>query len=475
MTPCYIKNILPAMVILKFGGSSVSSTKRILTICNIVRQQALNQPIVVVSALSGITDLLISLTNVQKSEQSKIFRQILLTHKKLVNELFETPLLRTKVMVYVQAKLEELKLYLTSKADNPGFSDKVVSFGETLASHIISEALEQSGINSTQVVATKLIVTNRNFGSADFIPKLTEQKVKKTLLPHLKSRIVPVVTGFVGATKRGEVTTLGRGGSDYSASILGYSLKADEIQIWTDVDGVFTADPRVVESARIISNISYREASEMATFGAKVLHPRTLRPAIEKGIPVRVLNTFKPDQPGTLISKEAIRESGLKSIAFKRKTTLINIYSTDMLFSKGYLARIFDIFAEEGISIDLVSVSEVSVSVTLDDHPRINNLITRLREFAEVFHTSSVGMISLIGEDLIQTTHVLTDVSILLHQYKIPIKMLAFGASNINISFVIDSTEVERAVKLIHDQVLIGNKVVNPQRLTSEISGGIKL
>ncbi len=463
------------MVILKFGGTSVASSKRILTLCEVVQKELPRKPVLVVSALSGVTDLLLALLNASKSNSGKIIKKLREIHVALIHELFINSQLHNEVLKYVDDKLVELNTLLRKKNKEASFSDQVISFGEILSSFLIAQALNEFGLKATQIIATDLIVTNDNFGSADFEPKVTEVQVKKFLSPLIKQGVIPVVTGFIGATKNGEVTTLGRGGSDYSASILGYTLRAREVQIWTDVDGVYTADPRVVKSAKVIDQISYKEASEMATFGAKVLHPRTIRPAIERNIPVRVLNTFKVDSPGTLITQNNGRSQGLKSIAFKRKATLINIYSTDMLFSKGYLAKIFNIFSEENISIDLVSVSEVSVSVTLDDHPRINNVVTKLKSFASVSHTNSVGMVSLIGEDLIQSTHVLTDVSILLHQYKIPIKMLSFGASNINISFVVDSDNIDKAVKLIHNQILLGNTEsrIKKTHISGKIARGI--
>src|SRR5436190_1053943 len=204
---------------------------------------------------------------------------------------------------------------------------------------------------------------------------MTKKNVKKNLLPLLKNGIVPVVTGFIGATKNGHTTTLGRGGSDYTASIIGYALQAEEIQIWTDVDGMYSADPRVVKDARFLSKISYREASEMATFGAKILHPRTIHPAISANIPVKILNTLHPEHPGTLVQKTKQTDADIAVVTCKKQTPLITLYATDMLFRKGFLSRIFDVFTKHHISVDLVSVSEVSVSVTLDNTNNLSEAI----------------------------------------------------------------------------------------------------
>jgi len=265
---------------------------------------------------------------------------------------------------------------------------------------------------------------------------------------------VPVVTGFIGKTKDGRTATLGRGGSDYSASIIGYALKSKEIQIWTDVDGIYTSDPRVVKNAKLLPQVSYREASEMAAFGAKVLHPRTIRPAIEKNIPVRILNTFHPEARGTLVSPRPIKK-GLKVIAFKRKVTLITIYSAAMLFSRGFLARVFEIFAEQNISVDLVSVSEVSVSVTLDNNENLGRALSELEKISRItVHRDGFGVISLIGEEVVSARNLLNDVSALFNN-KIPIRMISMGASDINISLVLPAEKVVRAVQLIHNKILL--------------------
>ena len=275
------------------------------------------------------------------------------------------------------------------------------------------------------------------------------------LNPLIRKGIVPVVTGFLGCAPDGRTTTLGRGGSDYSASILGRSLGAKEIQIWTDVDGIFTADPRVVKNARIISDISYREASEMAAFGARVLHPRTIRPAVERNIPVRVLNTFNLKAPGTLVSPRSTG-TGLKAIAFKKDVVLVNVYSDSMLFSRGFLARMFEIFARHQISIDLVSVSEVSVSVTLDNsNGHLETAVKELGTFSKVgVHKDSFGMISLIGEGIASAQDIMRDVSARFSKHRIPLRMISMGASDINISLVIPATDVVRAANMVHDTFL---------------------
>lgn len=461
-------------VVIKFGGTSVSTAERIQTIAEITGQFE-NPVVIVVSALSGITDRLLTLLKLPKNQINANLKEIRRVHLDLIKSLL-TEVNQSTAIRYLDEKISGLLTLLKSRNNSPEFSDQIVSFGESLSSYLVSMALNERNIKARQILSTDCIITNNIFGSADFIPGPTEKKVRNLILPLLRNGIVPVVTGFLGSTTDNRTTTLGRGGSDYTASILGYCLNSPEIQIWTDVDGVFTADPKVVENARLISQISYIEASEMATFGAKVLHPRTIRPAILRNIPVRVLNTFNPKSKGTLITNGLIRRKGIKAVTSKPKTSLINIYSADMLFSKGYLARIFNIFAREEISVDLVSVSEVSVSITLDENPKVARAISELKKFADVTQSSEVGTISLIGEDVIESSHVLTEISQLFHRNKISVRMISFGASNVNISFVIDEENVKKAVRLLHAQILSGQPPrIRQNKIDGFLAGGIKI
>ncbi|TSC63419.1 MAG: aspartate kinase, partial [Microgenomates group bacterium Gr01-1014_93] len=318
----------------------------------------------------------------------------------------------------------------------------------------ITNILNNSNINSKQIIATSLILTNDHFGSADFLPGQSQQKAKRILTPIVKKGIVPVVTGFIGSTIDGKTTTLGRGGSDYTAAILGFCLSAEEIQIWTDVDGIFTSDPKFIKQAKVLSDVSYREASELAAFGAKVLHPRTIRPAVSSGIPVRVLNTFNPSAKGTVIRNRNKEKSHIVAIASKRKITLVTIYSTDMLLNKGFLARVFSIFSKYNISIDLVSVSEVSISASLDNDENLDKAIKELEQFATITTTRSLGMISLIGEKIVNVKNILKQIFSILDNSNIEVKMISLGATDINISLVLPSLEIDKSVNLLHNALI---------------------
>lgn len=443
------------MIVAKFGGTSVSSKERVLTLCNIVANHIDRQPVVVVSALSGVTDLLLSLPVLPKSKLGKKIREIRSKHKDLIEDLWTGKKTRQEILQFIDDKLDEVAVYAVNETYSRESLDKIVSFGEIMSSYIISRALESNGVKSAAVLSTDLIITNNNFGSAEFLPIPTKVNLKKILVPMIKNNIVPVVTGFVGKTKKGQVTTLGRGGSDYSASIIGFCLGAAEIQIWTDVDGIFTADPRLIGNAKPLPCVSFKEASELAAFGARILHPRTIRPAIRAGIPVKVLNTFNPENSGTLIREKCNLPGRVKAVSFKRKIFLVNIYATEMLLQKGFLARVFKVFASHNISVDLVSVSEVSVSISLDNKENLESAAEELSRFAKVSITSDLGMVSLVGEEITSDTKTIRAVFDILDKEKILARMISLSAANINISMVIESEKVEQAVRILHDQLLL--------------------
>ncbi len=444
------------MIIAKFGGTSVSSRDRILNITSIVAGELNRQPVVVVSALSGVTDHLLSLMSLPKTRLRKKLQEIEQIHEDLIDKLWSDVNFRKSAYQYIDNQLEKVSKLLLGKKDTKEFLDKLVSFGEIMSSYIVSLALKNAGIKAEQVVATKLIVTDNNFGSADFLPIPSKVNIKRILTPLIKKGVVPVVTGFIGATKNNQITTLGRGGSDYTASIIGYCLKASEIQIWTDVDGVFSADPRFVKKAKQLPEISFKEASELAAFGARVLHPRTIRPAIKMSIPVRVLNTLNIKNKGTLIKEKVNNFSGIRAISCKRKIILINIYSSEMLLQKGFLANVFQIFAESNISVDLVSVSEVSISVSLDnDGLGLKKVVKQLSKLASVSIVENLGLVSLVGEGVTSSAHTIKKIFDLLDKEKILVKMVSLGATNINISLVIETEKVERAVEILHDRLLL--------------------
>ena len=434
-------------VIMKFGGTSVSKKENLITICEIVKREKKRHPILVVSALSGITDLLVQIT--KENNSSEIIDKIRSIHTAFIESIWKDETKRQELVSFIDTILEKLRKVLRGER-TIALRDTVLSYGEILSSHIISEAISSFAAPSRAVIATEIIITDTNFGNAEFLSDETIAHAQKVLLPLLKEGVVPVVTGFIGSTLEGKTTTLGRGGSDYTASILGYCLHAKEVQIWTDVNGIYTADPRIVKTVYLIPKISYREASELASFGAKVLHPRTIKPVIAAGIPLRVLNTFNPKSMGTLVTDQTQTNSPITAISHKMKVTLVNIYSLEMLHQKGFLAKVYNIFADNNISIDLVSSSEVSESIVLDNDDQLPNAVTEISKFAKVTVKKDVGMVSLIGDGIVAKTQTIKEIFEVLHKENILVSMVSLGAIDINVSLVVKSEEVEKAVRALH-------------------------
>lgn len=444
------------MIIQKFGGTSVASKEQILTIIKIVRNELENKPVLVVSAISGITDKLLSLASVAKNEQEVIMSSIEETYQTLVNNLFSDTSVNGTVMEYINTKLDKIRLLISRKNLTPADLDELVSFGEIISSFMISQVLISQGINSQQVIATKLIMTDNNFQNAEFLPQETQKQVREVLMPIIDKGVVPVVTGFIGATENGQTTTLGRGGSDYSASILGSCLNASEIQIWTDVDGIMTADPRVVKKARPVKLVSYDEASELAILGAKVLHPKTILPAISGNIPVRILNTHNPSYPGTTILKTIDQPNHITSIACKRGKKLINISSPQMFLLHGFLHKLFKVFDDLGISVDFISTSEVSICLTIDGHYDTKVLVERLKDLASVEVRTHRATVSVVGRPLTRGSMIIPGkVYTLFENRKIEVEMICAGVLKVNETIVVKEEDADEVIKILHEKLIV--------------------
>lgn len=447
------------MFVMKFGGTSVTKTESVAAIKELVQRGLAKQPILVVSALSGITDLLVKLSSsVLENEQENLFGLIFAKHDDWIQRIFvDDEVSKEAAFSVVNGYLSELRqlLHGHSFINQLQLHDSIASFGERMSSALISLYLQVGGINAQQVLSTSCIITNNHFGGADFIDAATKKASRKTLLPLVDAGVVPVVTGFFGATSSGETTILGRGGSDYSAAIIGYAVNSEEIQIWTDVDGVYSADPRVIKDAKLLKQLSYQEAAELAMFGAKVLHPRTIQPAIRIGIPVRVLNTFNLDNTGTIIAHGADNSDGaVKSVTWKKSAPLLNIYSANMFLSKGFLQKIFTILAKNNISANLLSASEVSVSITLDNIGLLDDALIALNKFAKTDYLDGFGTISLVGDQIMNTPSLMQNLFDLLQDAGVVVQMLSYSASNVNISVLVPSSKIMDVVPLIHERFI---------------------
>jgi len=330
--------------------------------------------------------------------------------------------------------------------------DAVSGMGERLSCEIVAAALTAAGIPSRAVDAREILLTDDSFGRG--IPQMEEtgERVREKVLPFTQKGEVVVMGGFIGATRQGVSTTLGRGGSDWSAAIVGALLPAEEIQIWTDVDGIMTVDPRVVPGARVLAEVSFEEAAELAYFGAKVLHPATIKPAVERGIPVFVLNTMNPSAPGTRIAarKGETSVGEPRALAFKKGITVVLVSQPRMLMAHGFTAKVFEVFARHKTSVDLIATSEVSISLTVDDVATLPAVQADLQELGEVRVFSNMAIVSVIGRGFNRQAGIAGRIFDAVRD--VNITMISFGASDVNVSFVVEQADAERAVKSLHKQ-----------------------
>ena len=436
------------MIVMKFGGTSVGNAERIVNVANIIKSNIEKNPIVVVSAVTKITDTLIRLANeCAQGKGDEVLENIRKTHYEIIEKLkIDKNLLKND--------FEELEKLVNKTKDKKTIDIEILdhfqSFGEKMSSKIVAVQLNKSGINAQPFNSWELgFLTDSEFGQAEPI-EATYSNLKNKIK---KLETVPVITGFIAKTEDGKITTLGRGGSDYTAAVVGAAINADEIQIWTDVDGIMSCDPKIVENAKTLENVSFAEASELAYFGARVLHPKTILPAMKKNIPVKVLNSFNPKNNGTtILSKIKKTNNAVKSIACKKNITLINLDSTRMLGAYGFLAKLFDIFSRNKKSIDVVSTSEVSVSLTVDNVENIQNIINELKEIADVQVLNNKSIICVVGEEMRNTPGIAGKTFTALGKNKINVEMISQGASEINITFIVDGNDAEKAVNALHNE-----------------------
>lgn len=455
------------MIVMKFGGTSVDGVERIRGLKHII-DKFNEEKIIVASAMSGITDSLLRagrLSQLGDKGYLKEYLSIKDKHESVMKELFNENLPN------VERLLEELLNILKSIEVlgelTPRALDAIVSFGERMVVRIISEYLSKNGINSAFVDANTFLITTDDFGNA--LPIYSEIEKRTLFLKDLLSKnITPVVTGFIGSTLDGRITTLGRGGSDFTATILGKVLNAREVWIWTDVDGVMTADPRVVKDAKPITYISYIEASELSYYGAKVLHPKTLLPVMEKNIPVRIKNTFNPDFPGTVIVKKIRKDKNVvKSITYINNLTLVSVNGRGMLGVPGISARVFESARKSKTNILMISQASSEQNICLVvKSDEANSFVDRLRkefereiergEIEDILIDKGVSIISVVGAGMKGTPGIAGKVFSILGGHGINIIAIAQGSSEYNISFVVRETEVKDAVNMLHTELGLG-------------------
>jgi bifunctional aspartokinase / homoserine dehydrogenase 1 len=463
------------MVVVKFGGTSVGAVPQIDRAARIIQSMRDSKPVVILSAMGGVTDLLLQAGEAAVSGQvqardDKLW-EIRSRHDQAINELFKDRSVAVALQDIERTLWEEIQKVFTGvsllREMSTRSRDLISSFGERLIVPIFSRYLMQLGLEAEPVDARELIITSEEseFMLVDFDE--TRKRCQK-LSKMSKSNVIPVVTGFICSTPAGVTTTLGRGGSDYSASIIGAGIKAEEIQIWTDVNGVMTADPRIVPEARVLDRVSYKEAAEMSYFGAKVLHPKTIMPAVDENIPIRIKNTFAPDMPGTLISAETpAHQYGVKTVASITSLMLVSVEGRGMIGVPGVAGRVFTTTARNRISVLMFSQgsSEQHISIVVSKQDGENTVKALRREFESeierrridrVAAISDIAIIALVGEGIKGVPGVAARAFGVLGSANINIQMIAQGSSELNLSIVVRQKDAPRAVQLIHEAFELG-------------------
>ncbi len=447
------------IVVMKFGGTSVQDAAAITRTTAIVEGRIAKglRPMVVVSAMAKVTDNLLAAADAagtgQRAGALAISARLRTRHAETAGALLGSAQGGT-IINDLHAEFDLLDDLLRGIAAvgelTPRTTDLVVSFGERLSSRIVTAALARRGVASAHLDARTCIVTNADFGKAIPLEADIERRLIANALPLLEAAKVPVMGGFIGATVDGITTTLGRGGSDFSAALAGGGLRAGAIEIWTDVDGIMTTDPRVVPEALRVKTISFEEAAELAYFGAKVLHPATILPAVQQNIPVLVLNSHNSSSEGTRITAVAPPcKSPFKCIAVKKRLTIVDIVASRMLMTHGYLKAVFDVFDKHRVAIDMVSTSEVSISVTVDTSDRLPAIAADLQRIADVKYESNKALVCMVGEDIRGHSGIAGKVFTAVGH--VNVRMISQGASEINMSFMIEEEDVTEAVRSLHE------------------------
>jgi aspartate kinase len=448
------------MIVMKFGGTSVGAAERILAVAERVRERRDRQPVVVVSALAGVTDLLVrgaQLAQARDRAADAVLEELRGRHHAVAVESLPAGPAREETLLRVEGALAELRGFYSGVHNlaelTPRTLDAIAGSGERLSVEIVAAALNGRGLRARAVDGREVVVTDEDFGRAAPLLEDTGMRVRQVIAPLLHDGVVPVVGGFTGRTRAGVATTLGRGGSDLTAAVIGALLPAEEIQIWTDVDGMMTVDPRAVAGARVIPEVSFEEAAELAYFGAKVLHPATIKPAVERGIPVRILNSLNPQAPGTRIAGrlEDGARAEARAIAFKKGITVLLISQPRMLMAYGFVARVFEVFDRHRTPVDLIATSEVSVSLTVDDAARLPAVEADLAPLGDVRTLRDMAIVSVVGRGFSRQAGLAGRVFQALRE--VNVVMISFGASDVNLSFVVRQAEAETAARLIHREL----------------------
>jgi aspartate kinase len=462
------------MIVMKFGGTSVGSAERIRDVARLVKSYRKDQPVVVTSAMTQVTNQLeemarLAIVGNRKRLIAAKLNALKKVHDEAITGLALEPSAEADLREIISSKITILGNILKSVTAlgelTPRGRDLILSFGERLSIHLVAAALNQEGVSAVAVNATDFLVTDDTFNDAQPLLAPSKKKAQKLLVPMIQNGTVPVVTGFIGANRDGVTTTLGRGGSDFSATILGYCLDADEVWIWTDVDGVMTSDPRAVASARSIERMSYEEASELSYFGAKVIHPRTMIPTAELGIPIVIKNTMNPSHPGTQITPDGdTTATGAKAVSVMKNLAMITIQGKGMRGVYGTAARVFDTLAAAKVNILFISQASSENNITLVVEKSAGQNATRaLRQtFATevrakridfVEYQTGVSLIAVVGTGMRHHMGMAGRIFSALGRGGVNVIAIAQGSSELNITMVVRDEDDTQALQCIHDEL----------------------
>lgn len=440
------------MIVSKFGGTSVGSYEAMCRSAEIIAANPARR-LVVISAISGATNNLVQLgqSSLEPTQREELLLRIELAHLEIINKLKQ----RDEALAAFQSLFSQLRGHLDLLGRDTRWKDTLYAFGELFSTHIFIHVLKEAGIDAHLLDSRHIIKTDSAFGKA--VPDIAA--IKKAAAKHIATDGICLMQGFIGSDIFGNTTTLGRGGSDFSASLLAEALHAQTLEIWTDVAGIFTCDPRVVPDARPIPEISFDEAAELSVFGGKVLHPATLKPALRGGVGVQVLSSHSPELAGTLIVKETEHKPAIRAISIRQGQTLLTIRSLAMLHQPGFLAKIFSLLAEHRVSVDLVSTSEVSVALTLDTAVNAANkvelsdeILAELRRFAEIEVENDLALLALIGNNLHSTSGISGPLFMELENYNI--RLICYGASSHNLCFLVGQEQAAEVARSLHTKFI---------------------
>jgi aspartate kinase len=444
------------MIVMKFDGIAIGSHDRLRAVAALVQRHQARKPVVVTSALPKVTDLLLQAADLAAARQSDYedrVQEVKTQHEQLAEQVLPEGPGRRRFAAHVKEVLEELRVLYSAVYAlaelTPRTRDAMAAAGERLSSELVAETLAHQGLRAETIDARTVIITDDAYGGAAPLLEEIGPRLALKMRPMLGTGQIPVIGGYMGATREGVTTTLGRGGADATAAVIGALLEAEEVQIWTEVDGLMTVDPKLAPDAQAIPRVSPEEAAELAYFGAKVLHPAMIRPAVERGVPVRICNTREPDAAGTLITTDPdLGPSGPCAIGCRRGITVVLISQPKMLMATGYLRQIFEVFERHHTPIDLIATSEVSLSVTIDDVERLAEIKADLARLGEVRILREMSIVSLVGRGFFRYQGLarrifdaLSDVNVV---------MISFAASDANVSVVVGEADAERAVHGLH-------------------------